>query len=593
MVRALTQKVGNKTLRFRYCYNSSGAVTKVGNNFEQTVGEYTYDDLGRLVKEVDQKGNKSEWGYDTNGNILFKKHTGTKAKNIASASNCCTSAGASSGCCASGNVTIKEYVYDNNERLVSLVSHSERSEESSVSENFVYDALGNPTTYRDNTLTWTHLRNLASVQTPSGLVTFEYNNQNLRRRRIVQNQRIDYTWSNGKMISETHSIITGPNHIVINPSFITATLDYIYGIDETPMGFTLTSGQGSNATQHTFYYIKNLQGDVVQVIGTSGQVVAEYAYDAWGNFEITQNVNDIANLNPIRYRSYYYDNETNLYYLKSRYYDSDTGRFINADAIEILQATKYDTNGLNLFMYCNNDPINHVDHSGFIPVNTNLLRNLTNSSLLTRSMSASRSRNVYHRVVNKQDIESENHNVLFRFRNISSQDVYKNVNSQRRGFYKVVNSGIFGSGIGVGYKGRFFGFEAGIGLDLSGYWKVSAGNISLGLMGGGYGWGFHLGWTRDGTAYAIEFELSWFSTGLAVFAVGAVLLAAGVGLPILAVGGVILGLSIVLPIAIDIITNPQQGVPAVVNTVRSTVNTATNLARNVASNIPVIGRLFR
>jgi|GEM_PF-5262972 len=355
LVRALTQKVGNKTLRFRYCYNSSGAVTKVGNNFEQTVGEYTYDDLGRLVKEVDAKGNKSEWGYDTNGNILFKKHTKAGETDAA----------------------IKEYVYDNNERLVSLVRHSERSEESSVSENFVYDALGNPTTYRDNTLTWTHLRNLASVQTPRGIVTFEYNNQNLRRRRTTQNQRIDYTWSNGKMISETHSIVTGPNPpIIVNPNSIVATLDYFYGIDETPMGFILTTGQGPNTTHQIYYYVKNLQGDVVQVVGTNGQVVAEYAYDAWGNHEIVTSVGDVAHINPIRYRSYYYDNETSLYYLKSRYYDSETGRFINADAIQILELTKTDINGLNLFAYCGNDPINYIDHTGYI---RNFLRNTWNN----------------------------------------------------------------------------------------------------------------------------------------------------------------------------------------------------------------------
>ena len=101
--------------------------------------------------------------------------------------------------------------------------------------------------------------------------------------------------------------------------------------------------------------------------------MAEYKYDAWGNhrvytgtgIDITDNSsynNSVAKLNPFRYRGYYYDTETGLYYLNSRYYDPSIGRFINADDISYIQPT--DINGLNLFAYCGNNPVMYVDPTG-------------------------------------------------------------------------------------------------------------------------------------------------------------------------------------------------------------------------------------
>ncbi len=73
----------------------------------------------------------------------------------------------------------------------------------------------------------------------------------------------------------------------------------------------------------------------------------------------------IAFKNPFRYRSYYYDFETNLYYLNSRYYDPQIGRFINADDISTLDITQIALNGLNLYAYCLNNPVNETDENGY------------------------------------------------------------------------------------------------------------------------------------------------------------------------------------------------------------------------------------
>ena len=94
--------------------------------------------------------------------------------------------------------------------------------------------------------------------------------------------------------------------------------------------------------------------------------VASYTYNAWGKVLSVNNhsADNIGDLNPIRYRSYYYDVETGLYYLNSRYYDPETGRFINADTTDVLENARYDINGLNLFAYCDNNPVAGRDDEG-------------------------------------------------------------------------------------------------------------------------------------------------------------------------------------------------------------------------------------
>ena len=103
-------------------------------------------------------------------------------------------------------------------------------------------------------------------------------------------------------------------------------------------------------------------GDVVGIYNTSGTKVGGYVYDAWGNCTITINTNGIATLNPIRYRGYYYDTETGLYYLNARYYSPEWRRFISPDATEYIDPET--PNGLNLYAYCGNDPVNYADPSG-------------------------------------------------------------------------------------------------------------------------------------------------------------------------------------------------------------------------------------
>ena len=115
-----------------------------------------------------------------------------------------------------------------------------------------------------------------------------------------------------------------------------------------------------------YVYRKDAQGNIIGIVDNTGTVVVEYVYDAWGT--ITPNgVYDVsglnlAELNPFRYRGYYCDAETGLYYLKTRYYDPEIDRFMTIDGIEYLDPETI--NGLNLYAYCNNNPVMNIDPNG-------------------------------------------------------------------------------------------------------------------------------------------------------------------------------------------------------------------------------------
>lgn len=121
-----------------------------------------------------------------------------------------------------------------------------------------------------------------------------------------------------------------------------------------------------NGTQ--YLYMTNQMGDVIGITDTQGNALVQYEYDEWGKIgsitttNNTDEENTLANINPLRYRGYYYDNETGYYYLQSRYYDANLCRFINADDYNYLDKDIVD--GLNLFAYCNNDSVNRFDLDG-------------------------------------------------------------------------------------------------------------------------------------------------------------------------------------------------------------------------------------
>ena len=136
------------------------------------------------------------------------------------------------------------------------------------------------------------------------------------------------------------------------------TLMWLYGADGDYLGFTLNGAE--------YYYVKNMQGDVVAIADESRNIVVVYTYNDYGKLESTSGTlaDTVGALNPIRYRGYYYDDETGFYYTDTRYYDPQTARFINADDESLIIATPMSLTDKNLYAYCDNNPISREDKGG-------------------------------------------------------------------------------------------------------------------------------------------------------------------------------------------------------------------------------------
>ena len=127
---------------------------------------------------------------------------------------------------------------------------------------------------------------------------------------------------------------------------------------------------GFSYNNETYYYKKNIQEDIIGIYNNKYEQIVEYEYDTWGrilsikdeNGQEIANPSHIAHINPFRYRSYYYDEETKLYYLNSRYYNPEWGRFINADSMTKAPGTS--VLSTNMYAYCENNPIVNSDETG-------------------------------------------------------------------------------------------------------------------------------------------------------------------------------------------------------------------------------------
>ena len=229
---------------------------------------------------------------------------------------------------------------------------SETNEQGSTTK-YSYDANGNPLTYRDGmSMTWKNGRQLATLTNGDTSISYGYDSDSVRTTKTVNGVKYTYAYLNGQLMYETRG-----------------DAKFYYSYDSNGIlynvRYTLTDG----GTEYSYYYTHNSRGDIVGIYNGAGELKAHYEYDAWGNvISITDNngnaitnPNHVGNLNPFRYRGYYQDTETGLYYLMIRYYDAVTHRFINADGY--FQAGTSILDG-NTFAYCANNPVSHSDTNG-------------------------------------------------------------------------------------------------------------------------------------------------------------------------------------------------------------------------------------
>ena len=209
-------------------------------------------------------------------------------------------------------------------------------------------------------LTWQGRRLMIYSDSESGdNYSYTYNADGIRTSKTVNGVKHTYHLSGTQILSEEWTDRWN-RHVMV----------YIYDAAGQPIG--MTHFQDSTLVD-TYLYEKNIQGDVVAVYEYDGDLVVRYAYNAWGAVSETEYGSEYdessfaVECNPFRYRGYYYDTETDLYYLNSRYYDPAVGRFLNADGIDFL-GTDEGLLSYNLFAYCLNDPVNRTDDSGNLSI---------------------------------------------------------------------------------------------------------------------------------------------------------------------------------------------------------------------------------
>ena len=336
-VSSYRSEVNGAATAYTYTYDSNGNITRITDQSGK-VTRYTYDKLGQLTREDNPYLNKTYvYTYDNAGNQLSKKTyaytTGTP-----------------------GNETATESYNYTGDRLTQVGSTV-----------YQYDAIGNPTTYNGYTLEWNGRKLMEmSMNVGQFLYTFAYNADGIRTVKTNGSTIHHYTLNGSQIVTETWTTKSSsgaetPNHFLV----------YLYDENGAPVGLQYRNKSDAKNVFYTYYFEKNLQGDIIAIYTENGTKIGSYTYDAWGNCTVstesgatTSQKRIVRTLNPFRYRGYYYDYDTGLYYLQSRYYNPQWGRFLNAD---VLINTGTGLLGYNIYTYCDNNPVMKTDPNGTFP----------------------------------------------------------------------------------------------------------------------------------------------------------------------------------------------------------------------------------
>ena len=320
-----------------YSYTPQGNISAVTDGDRQST--YQYDEINQLIRENNAYLNKTvTYSYDAGGNILSK-----------------TAYPYTTGSLEGQTGETVTYSYGDSEWKDLLTAYNGQA--------ITYDAIGNPLNYKNGfTFTWQNGRRLATAAANGKALSFAYNESGIRTQKTVDGVTTEYYLDGSTVLAQK----TGNN-----------TVWYYYDCNGTREALEY-GGQ-------VYYYLYNAQGDVMALYDNDLNIVTEYTYDSWGKLlSVTGSLAEtVGKANPFRYRGYYYDTETELYYLNSRYYDPETGRFINADsALGKIGSTQ----GCNMFAYSFNDPIDNADPTGNWPKLSTLFTVIAVAAVVTAAI---------------------------------------------------------------------------------------------------------------------------------------------------------------------------------------------------------------
>ena len=347
LVDEVTESVDGASHVWSYTYDERGNITEIHLDSE-LLYRYSYDNLDQLVQEEDHVTDHLHvYTYDAGDNWTSHR--------ICDLSD------------PWDPLSVDSYTYGDAGWKDKLTAYN--------GESITYDEIGNPLTWRDGAaLSWQHGRELASYTKGGETYTYRYDEDGYR----VAKQHGD---------TVTTFYLNGSS--VLTQKTGDERIDFLYDDNSQLLGLKYNG--------MAYYYRKNLQGDITGILDPDGEQVVSYTYDAWGNpTSCTGSLaSTIGQKNPFRYRGYYYDTESGLYYLNSRYYDPEVGRFINADeGISLIQGIL----GANIFAYCNNCPVLYEDNLGTF-INIKIIRRIQQKvyqrfkKIIIKAKSKARSKN--------------------------------------------------------------------------------------------------------------------------------------------------------------------------------------------------------
>lgn len=348
VIEYVVNRESKEIVRKKYSYQKEGIkdTNKIGreeiyvNNKSYINNEISYDEKQRVIKEgtreftytqegyikTDSKNNVS-YEYDNLGNIVKKSKGGIEYT----------------------------YKYFSNNRLKSVESNNKKINISYDESNPLYPSLieRSEGEKREEIKLSYEGRRLSIVEIGTKKYLYKYDSLGQRVIKEEGNNKERYQYQDGRI-----------KQVEKEGEY---SLIYSYSSN----GIIQSVSEISNKDIKTYFYLIDIIGNIVGLVDENGNIVVEYDYSSYGKVEVKKDTVGISKKDHIRYKGYIYDEETKLYYLISRYYDPEIGRFISPDSVEYIEPSSI--SGLNLYVYCCNDPINMYDPSGNFAISIGLL----------------------------------------------------------------------------------------------------------------------------------------------------------------------------------------------------------------------------